>query len=198
MRGPLVVLLVVGAITATAAAEQPFPYTAYVTADEVYVRSGPGENYYATDKLKVGAAVEVYRHDPGGWYAIRPPKGSFSWVSSRHLRPEGNNLATVTDERVASRVGSRYSDVRDIIQVRLHKGETVEILEPRRGKGDSPTWYKIAPPAGEFRWVSGRYVDKDYRVDGVRRTTAAGNDSDRWQGDRNEPAQRVTFSDSSI
>ena len=52
-----------------------------ITADDVYVRSGPGENYYPTDKLKAGQEVEVYRHDPGGWYAIRPPKGSFSWVA---------------------------------------------------------------------------------------------------------------------
>ena len=110
---------------------QTFPYKAYVTADDVYVRSGPGENYYPTDKLKAGAEVEVYRHDPGGWFAIRPPKDSFSWVSSRHLQLDGNNLATVTDERVAARVGSRMSDARDVIQVRLHKGEVVEVLEPR-------------------------------------------------------------------
>ncbi len=201
MRGPFVVLSICAALAGTAAAEQPFPYTAYVTADEVYVRSGPGENYYVTDKLKVGTAVEVYRHDPGGWYAIRPPKDSFSWVSSRHLCLEGNNLATVTDERVASRVGSRMSDVRDIIQVRLHKGETVEILEPRgraSQSGAPPAWYKIAPPAGEFRWVSGRYVDPDYRTDGVRRTSAdtlrgsPGNRSGRWQGDRDGPGATST------
>jgi hypothetical protein len=183
MRGPFACLLIVAALARPAAAEQPFPYTAYVTAEEVYVRSGPGENYYATDKLKTGTAVEVYRHDPGGWYAIRPPKDSFSWVSSRHLRLEGNNLATVTDERVASRVGSRTSDVRDIIQVRLHKGETVEVLEPRGRRnegGPPPAWYKIAPPAGEFRWISGRYVDPDYTTDGVRRISAG--DHGAWNG----------------
>ena len=115
-----------------AATTNLFHYTAYITADDVYVRSGPGENYYATDKLKAGTPVEVYRHDPGGWYAIRPPKDSFSWVSSRHLQLDGKDLATVTDERVASRVGSQLSDVRDIIpKFRLHKGETVEVLEPR-------------------------------------------------------------------
>ena len=76
------------------AAGQTLPYEAYITADDVYVRSGPGENYYPTDKLKAGTEVEVYRHDPGGWYAIRPPKDSFSWVSGRHLRVDGNNLGT--------------------------------------------------------------------------------------------------------
>src|SRR5208283_94918 len=117
-------------------------------------RSGPGDNYYPTDKLKSGTEVEVYRHDPGGWFAIRPPKDSFSWVSSRHLQLGGAHLATVTEERVAARVGSRTSETRDVIQVRLHKGEVVEVLEPRHhgaaAANAAPAWYKIAPPAGEF------------------------------------------------
>ncbi|MEI8374564.1 MAG: SH3 domain-containing protein [Planctomycetota bacterium] len=173
MRGPLVALLICIA-TATRAAEPTFPNKAYITADDIEVRSGPGENYYATDKLKAGAEVEVYRHDPGGWYAIRPPKESFSWVSSRHLQLDGNNVATVTDDRVAARVGSHLNDTRDVIQVRLHKGEVVEVLEPRSnvpaGNQGVPAWYKIAPPAGEFRWVSGRFVDPDF--EGARKTLA--------------------------
>ena len=178
MRGPLLALLACIASATSAAAEQAFPYKAYITADDVYVRSGPGDNYYPTDKLKSGTEVEVYRHDPGGWFAIRPPKDSFSWVSSRHLQLDGNNLATVTDEHVAARVGSRMSDVRDVIQIRLRKGEAVEVLEPRRNRSQAsaePTaWFKIAPPAGEFRWVSGRFVDPDYNRDGVRRTSTGG------------------------
>ena len=176
MRGPLFAIFTSLVMAAGAAAEPTYPYKAFVTADDVYIRSGPGDNYYPTDKLKAGTEVEVYRHDPGGWFAIRPPKDSFSWVSSRHLQLDGKNLATVTDERVAARVGSRMSDTRDVIQVRLHKGEVVELLEPRRnGRADdnpSSAWYKIAPPAGEFRWVSGRFVDPDFDRDGVRRNFA--------------------------
>ena len=123
------------AAAATAAAAAPnFPYTAYVTAENVYVRSGPGDNYYPTDKLKAGDKVEVYRHDPGGWLAIRPVPGSFSWVAGRYLQLGNKNIATVTEERVAARVGSRFSDVRDCVQVRLHRGEAVEVLDaPRDG-----------------------------------------------------------------
>jgi hypothetical protein len=185
-----------GALVGQAAAEQAFPYTAYVTADDVFVRSGPGENYYPTDKLKAGTPVEVYRHDPGGWYAIRPPKDSFSWVSSRHVQLQGNGLAVVSDDRVASRVGSRLSDVRDIIQVRLHKGETVEVFggKGEHTGGESAAWYKIAPPSGEFRWVSGRFVDPDYKIDGVRRTSVSGRRADRWQGSRDEPGATGPFS----
>ena len=172
MRWSLIAL-VVGLIPALAAAEPNFPYKAAVTTDEVYVRSGPGENYYPTDKLKAGDEVEVYRHDPGGWYAIRPPKGSFSWVSGKHLQIDKDNLGTVTEDRVASRVGSRFSDVRDVVQVRLHRGEVVDVLDARRtgpaSAMQSNTWYKIAPPAGEFRWISGRYLDSQYARDGLRR-----------------------------
>ncbi len=145
---------------------EAFPYKAYVTAADVYVRSGPGRSYYPTDKLKRGEAVEVYRHDPGGWCAVRPVEGSFTWVSGRFLRPIEDDLAVVTAEGVSARVGSRFSDVRDVIQVRLNEGEVVAIVEQ---PGEGEIWYKIAPPAGEFRWVSAKYLDPDYPHEGVRR-----------------------------
>ena len=89
-------LAAVGASSA-AGQETSFPYTAYANTDDTYVRSGPGKNYYPTDKLARGDKVEVYRHDPGGWYAVRPPRGSFSWVPARLLQPTKDGLGiTVT------------------------------------------------------------------------------------------------------
>ena len=156
-------------VASPAVGEQIFPYKAFVTADDVYVRSGPGQTYYPTDKLEKGQEVEIYRHDPGGWYAIRPPEGSFTWVSGRYLKAGVDSLAVVTDDRVAGRVGSRFSSIRDVIQVRLHKAEVVEVLEKKPGSGGD-VWYKIAPPSGEFRWVFGKYVDPGQPDDGVRKT----------------------------
>jgi SH3-like domain-containing protein len=139
---------------------ETFPYTAYITAD-TEVRSGPGENFYPTDKLKRGDTVEVYRRTPDGWCAIRPPEGSFSWITGRALKLEDNNLAVVTQDEVASRVGSSLSDVRNVIQVRMRKGETVEILDPNSAPGGrSQVWYKIAPPSGEFRWILEKHIEK--------------------------------------
>ncbi|MBN2022668.1 MAG: SH3 domain-containing protein [Pirellulales bacterium] len=161
--------------TSVCSGETLFPYKAYVTTDNTYVRSGPGSDYYPTDKLAAGTAVEIYRHDPGGWCAIRPPEGSFAWVSTRYLKPTGDGLAEVTGDRVAARVGSRYSSVRDVVQVRLHQGELVEMIEPPSRSsvaGDEGLWVKIAPPAGEFRWIDAKHVDPDYPVDGVRRAPA--------------------------
>ena len=165
----LSVLPVLGAL-AVQAGERAMPYTAYISSADVYVRSGPGKNYYPTGKLAEGTQIEVYRHDPGGWYAIRPPEDSFSWVSARFVEVGDDGLGTVTGDRVAARVGCAFSEIRDVIQVRLHAGEVVEILGEKQfsGTADAGKWYKIAPPAGEFRWVYGRLVDPDYLTSGIR------------------------------
>lgn len=143
-------------------AEEQFPYTAYINSDDVYVRSGPGQNYYPTSKMKVGEPVEVYRHDPGGWYAIRPPEGSFCWVATRYLKLGRNKIALVTGDRVVARVGSSFSDIRDVIQVRLERGEEVEVLQTKTldAAEGGEKWAKVAPVAGEFRWVLGKFLDR--------------------------------------
>ncbi|HEY5313613.1 MAG TPA: SH3 domain-containing protein [Pirellulales bacterium] len=164
-------------IAGVARAADEFPYAAYVNADEVNVRSGPGDNYYPVMKLNRGDRVEVFRHDPGGWYAVRPPEGAYSWVLAEFIKPGENNLGVVSGERVVARVGSSFSDVRDVIQVRLDRGETVEILEAKRfntGPG-AQTWYKIAPPAGEFRWISGKFVEQRLSVAPRREPSARNN-----------------------
>lgn len=162
---------------ATLGADRQMPYKAYVVSDGTYVRSGPGKNYYPTTKLPLGAEVEVYRHDPGGWYAIRPPQESFTWVAARYVEVGDDGLGTIKGDQVAARVGSDFSDIRDVIQVRLHEGEVVEILGEKQftGSSEAGRWYRIAPPSGEFRWVFGRMVDPDYMTSGVRE--APGNTS---------------------
>ncbi|MCE9557067.1 MAG: hypothetical protein K8T91_27280 [Planctomycetes bacterium] len=153
-------------LCAVATADETFPYTAYVTSDDVYVRSGPGKNYYPTEKLVRGSEVEVYRHDPGGWFAIRPPQGSFAWVvgSDVRLLPDRAGVAEVAKDHTLAFVGSRFSDVRDVRQVKLDRGELVEIVGEKRfvadGSSKAETWYRIAPPAGEFRWVAGKFVTR--------------------------------------
>jgi SH3-like domain-containing protein len=143
--------------------DEHFPYAAYVNADEVYARSGPGKNYYPTQQLARGDQVEVYRHDPGGWFAIRPPEGSFSWVAADFVKPGEDGLGVVVGDRVAARVGSSLSDIRDVIQVRLNRGEPVELLGVKEfNPGPSrQKWYRIAPPSGEFRWVHGSFLVRE-------------------------------------
>ena len=167
--GVALMLMLACAWRAVGAAE--FPYVAYVNSSDVYVRSGPGRDYYPTDKLNKGEKVEIYRHDPGGWYAIRPPRNSFSWISARNLDPVDDTLAVVNSKRAVARVGSALAEVRDVIQVRLDVGEKVELIEPP--SGNSP-WQKIAPPAGEFRWIFSKFVDSDLPDDLAEDERAAG------------------------
>lgn len=148
--------------TTSSAGAEEFPYKAYVNGNDVYVRSGPGKNYYPTDKLQRGAEVEIYRHDPGGWYAIRPLENSFSWIVGSNLRPVEDNLAEIVQPDTTAYVGSKFNDVHDVRQVKLDVGELVEIVGEKRfvspENGKAETWYKIAPPRGEFRWVFGRFI----------------------------------------
>jgi hypothetical protein len=175
LRAAILAVFFIGQAAAWAA--ESFPYTGYINATDVYQRSGPGENYYPVSKLERGETVEIYRHDPGGWYAIRPSQDCFSWVSAEFLEPGEGNLAVVTGDRVVARVGSVFGDVRDVIQVRLDRGETVEVIEAKRfnsGPG-AQTWYKIAPPAGEFRWISGKFIDREAPDDKPRRPSPDNN-----------------------
>lgn len=194
-----VLLFVLSSPLAVAAGEE-FPYEAYVTSDDVYVRSGPGKNYYPTDKLSAGATVEVYRHDPGGWYAVRPPQGSFSWVAGEFIKPLDEPYAEVVGDRVVARVGTALGDTRDVIQVRLDRGEEVEVIEAKRfGSGPAAqTWYKIAAPAGEFRWIHGEFLDRQPPQPPARRNDHSGNllvqkiERSREAGDDSETIEENT------
>ncbi|HLA85019.1 MAG TPA: hypothetical protein VJL29_09505 [Thermoguttaceae bacterium] len=182
MRPALFPRLLLGCLTAAmtlcvspARGEPTFPYKAYITADDVYIRSGPGKDYYPTDKTKSGQLVEVYRHDPGGWCAIRPPQRSYTWVATRYLEPAGRRLARITSPEVAARVGSRFSDIRDVVQVRLHQDEVVELYDGRLR--EDREWTRISPPSGEFRWIHSKYLDPQFPLEGVRKNGPPDDDS---------------------
>jgi hypothetical protein len=132
------------------------PQHAVVTSPGAPVRSGPGDSFYLTDTLPQETAVEVYRKRSDGWCAIRPPAESFSWVFGQHVTLVDDGLAEIGKEDVAARVGSRLSSQRDVVQVRLRKGEKVAVLA--RDEREGGEWFKIAPPAGEFRWVHAKDI----------------------------------------
>lgn len=73
----LVGLAGVGPIRADDAA---LPVTVPVRSRETYLRAGPGDDFYPTERLAAGATVEVWAIDPSGYCAVRPVEGSFSWV----------------------------------------------------------------------------------------------------------------------
>lgn len=138
-----------------------FPYEGLIESDDAYVRSGPGKQFYPTTQLKRGDRVKVFRHDPGGWYMVAPPAGSFSWIRAEYIQKTGPNRGLITENNVIVRVGSTFGDeTRQVEQVRLSKNDQVEILEEKAlATSNGPVrHYKITPPTGEYRWVSGKYV----------------------------------------
>jgi hypothetical protein len=134
-----------------------FPYQAMVRSSEAAVHSGPGKVHYVTRQLSQGATVEVYRHDPGGWCAIRPPKGSFSLIPATAIEELGDGVGEITEDGTQAWVGTQLGPVeKPLWQVKMREGEQVQLLgiatwpDP---EGFTTSWYQIAPPSGEFRWI---------------------------------------------
>jgi hypothetical protein len=149
-----------GPTTRETRSESALPYTVFVESPDAELRAGPGSEHYVTNRLERGTRLEVYRHDPGGWFAVRPPLGSFSWVEADTLRmTDEPGVAEVTGDEVHSWVGTTEQVSSHSWQVRLKRGEMVEVLGVKQfadaATGQAKTWYRIAPPAGEFRWING-------------------------------------------
>ncbi|HEX5104758.1 MAG TPA: hypothetical protein VFV87_13145, partial [Pirellulaceae bacterium] len=152
-----------GAIGSPCAAAAEFPFTGYVATDAAEVAAGAGRRFYVTDHLPLGAEVEVYREDDAGWLAIRPPAGSFSWIPAEHVERLAGDVGKVR-EPTESWIGTSVEQVKEhASQVSLKAGELVQILaEKKVGEGASQEhWLKIAPPAGEFRFVHSRDISRE-------------------------------------
>jgi hypothetical protein len=164
LRSIWVASLFVGTVWPATTSAQ-FPYEA-VTTTKVKVRSGPTENHYATGILDANTPVTVVRDELGGWLAIEPPPGSFSWICAGdgdkvYVRELGKTDGELVADNVLVRIGTiQDKRFREYSQVRLKKGDRVHILE-KETSGQGPlakVWYKILPPPGEVRYLSAQYV----------------------------------------
>ena len=160
MRSPwfaaLCLVLVSNFVAPIQAQDRKFPYEAVVDGDGEYVRSGPGPNFYPTDKLQRGEKVMVHRHDPGGWCMIAPPAGSFSWIRAEHVQKSGNDRGVLKANKVVVHVGSAINpDEFTTIQGNLSKGDAVEILGEKSFafEDGSKLMYKVSPIKREWRWI---------------------------------------------
>jgi uncharacterized protein YraI len=133
-----------------------FPYAAEITGDDIYLRSGPGTNYYNCGKLRRGDKVQVVSAR-FSWSCIVPPAGSFSWISTQYVSIDSTNLGVgiVTGDNVRVYAGSDY--VRPIhsttLQLKLNRGDKIKPLGEEK-----ENYYKIAPPTGAYLWVSSEYI----------------------------------------
>ncbi|MBW7988475.1 MAG: hypothetical protein FVQ84_00405 [Planctomycetes bacterium] len=135
-----------------AAGTLSFPYMAEITGDNVYVRSGPGTNFYDCSKLSQGDKVKVIGKQ-FSWARIVPPPGSFSWISIQYVNIDSANstVGTVTGDRVRVYAGSEHVNPlhSTYLQGKLNRGDTVKLLGEQKDD-----YYKIAPLSFAYLWVS--------------------------------------------
>ncbi|WP_425400476.1 hypothetical protein [Aeoliella sp.] len=178
-KRPFFVLLILAAATTVSQAEPlDKPYSVWIGPTGAKVFSGPGDDYYATQRLPEGTECQVYEELRDGWLAIRPPEGSYSLVLASALGEEKDGVAEVRRDSTPSRIGSVINDSYSSVHVRLERGELVQVLDKAASRDTQ--WATIAPPAGEFRWV--RKVDVTQTAP-RRVATLPGDDSGNdWRG----------------
>jgi rubrerythrin len=133
-----------------------FPYTAEIIGNDVYVRSGPGTNFYHCGKLSAGEKVKVVDKQ-FSWSRIVPPAGSFSWISMQYVKIDSADptVGTVTGDNVRVYAGSDYVKplYSTTLQGKLSKGEKVKLLGEQMDD-----YYKIAAPPFAYLWVSTQFT----------------------------------------
>ncbi|MFC1738240.1 SH3 domain-containing protein [Planctomycetota bacterium] len=133
-----------------------FPYIAEIIGDDVYIRSGPGTNYYDCGKLKQADRVKVVGTQYG-WSRIVPPVGSFSWISKQYVEidPDDPAKGVVTGDAVRVYAGSDHVKplYSTTLQGKLDRQDKVQLLGEEKGG-----YHKIAPPAFAYLWVSSKYT----------------------------------------
>jgi hypothetical protein len=128
-----------------------------VIVPEVEVRSLPSPTAYVTGKLHQGDRVKVVAEKDGGWLAVEPPPGSFSWINNRLIdrdpqHPQyGMVLAPDTPVLIGSSVTNQEPNVQ---QVKLQRGTAVVILGGDKAyQRDGSGWLPIQPPIQEVRFI---------------------------------------------
>lgn len=134
----------------------PFPYDAAITADDVYIRSGPGTNFYDCGKFKKGDRVKVVARQ-FSWSRIVPPAGSFSWIALQYVKIDAANpsVGTVTGDNVRVYAGSDFVKplYSTTLQDKLNTGDKVKLLGEQMDG-----YYKIVPPPAAYLWVSTNFT----------------------------------------
>ena len=130
------------------------PEQGEVSAESVYVRSGPSLNHYTICKLNAGDRVTIVG-ERNGWYEILAPAGVFSLISGDYVDSPDGKSGVVNGSNVRVRAGSSLNDSKYTIQTKLSKGAEVSIL------GRNPDgFYRIVPPDDVTVWISADFVER--------------------------------------
>jgi hypothetical protein len=157
---------------------QNVPYEATIMAPEVDVRSGPSADakYYATSKLRQGDKVQVLREEDGGWLAIKPPPGSFSWINTRFIElVDQDRGGRVLADDAPVRIGSSLVNTAPTVEAksRLKRGFVAIVLDTKKVPGDDGMWLPIVPGPEEVRYIAADAVKSSPQVQRVQASPAS-------------------------
>lgn len=143
--------------------EQIVFFSIPIGVESAPVYASPSNESYRTGVILKDQYVEVYFRNKDGFCAIRPPRGSFSWVNGKFVEIENNNsgkIVSTSGKAAPSRVGANTPIESSVVQVGLQPGQKIKILG-RTTLDDGSHWFKIAPPPGEFRWIESNALFQD-------------------------------------
>lgn len=168
-RAAAAAVLAVAAVPAVALA-QPGPYLAVVADPEVRLRAGPSDQYPETGTLVRGTRLVVAREESNGWLAVDPPQGQVSWVPTQFIdgfdpsRPTPQRVVVASEGEVTLAAGAAGTpQPLDIRKVRVPNGTILTVTGPR-ATHDGKSWYPVAPPAGDHRYLPKSAVQFDRPV----------------------------------
>lgn len=156
-----------------AAQAETGPYESTVTVAEIEVRSGPSSDpkFYPTSRLRQGDRVQVLKEEEGGWLAIKPPNGSFSWINTRFIELSAQQTsAQVLGDDVVVRIGSELVNTEPTVEakVKLKRGTQVVVLDTRKVYTSDGGWLPIAPTPEEVRYIPANAVKPSAQVQTVQ------------------------------
>src|SRR5215207_4259982 len=159
MRPAALVGLVVLIVASRASAAEPTPYRAVVVDVEVKLRAGASDAFPETGTLPRGSVVVVEKEESNNWLAVTAPYGSVSWIATQFIEDPAPDRATpknvfvhAEDEVTLAAGKAGLAQPLDIRRVKIPNGTALLLLGPKvtfAGK----TWYPIAPPAGDVRYL---------------------------------------------
>jgi hypothetical protein len=139
------------------ALQAPPARAALVVEDVVEVFDAPDPGGMPTSKLRRGERVSVRREEPGGWVAIVPPPGTFSWIEAEALADMGDGRVHVEADMASVRSGRPGARLPGAVQATVIRGAELRLLDRPPldlGSGDvRRRWVAVEPAAEEVRYI---------------------------------------------
>ena len=129
--------------------------TLQITANSLFVRSGPGTTYNIITSVSKGQIYSI-QGESNGWYKITT-NGQTGWISGEYVALSGNfhNVPTLTNiiQITCNSLRVRSTPVNGTVLDYVYSGEIYEY------QSISPEgWYKITTKNGITGWVSNEYA----------------------------------------